>query len=237
MERPGHKWFLGVALILLGMLAINAKATTSDFDGAWRDYRLGGGLVGMMPDEPLLSGAGDLLLAGRWLTASDRRVCLVPPDVAEALGIGENDLGEATVNVLGIELTVIGIFGPDNVDELKDLDGESITPVDFLSLSGERRLQGFQPLTVEQQSDRVHPFAGRIEADISAFKEHPSIAGRRPIAGSQHFQLEYVVTGDRQCARYRGSAVKTHQQPACLKRVRWRPNVYVFVDQFDPANA
>jgi hypothetical protein len=38
MERPGHRWFLGVALILLGLLAVNVKAATSDFDGAWRDY-------------------------------------------------------------------------------------------------------------------------------------------------------------------------------------------------------
>lgn len=38
MERLGHRWFLGVALILLGLLAVKANATTSDFDGAWRDY-------------------------------------------------------------------------------------------------------------------------------------------------------------------------------------------------------
>ena len=38
MENSGHRSILGVALILLGLLAVKAHATTSDFDGAWRDY-------------------------------------------------------------------------------------------------------------------------------------------------------------------------------------------------------
>jgi hypothetical protein len=38
MDRPDRRWFLGIALILLGLLAFNAKAATSDIDGAWRDY-------------------------------------------------------------------------------------------------------------------------------------------------------------------------------------------------------
>lgn len=38
MERPGNRWLLGVALIILGMLAFNAKADAMDFDDAWRNY-------------------------------------------------------------------------------------------------------------------------------------------------------------------------------------------------------
>ncbi len=38
MGRPDHKLYLGVALILLGLLAFNAKAGTTNFDDAWRDY-------------------------------------------------------------------------------------------------------------------------------------------------------------------------------------------------------
>jgi hypothetical protein len=38
MGRSGHRAFLGLALILLGLLAFSARASTTDFDGAWRNY-------------------------------------------------------------------------------------------------------------------------------------------------------------------------------------------------------
>jgi len=38
MERPGNRLLLGVALIVLGLLAFNAKADAMDFDDAWRNY-------------------------------------------------------------------------------------------------------------------------------------------------------------------------------------------------------
>lgn len=38
MERSGYRGFLGIVLILLGLLAFSAKASTSNFDDAWRNY-------------------------------------------------------------------------------------------------------------------------------------------------------------------------------------------------------
>ena len=38
MKSQKQTWIVGVALILLGMFALNAKALERDFDSAWRDY-------------------------------------------------------------------------------------------------------------------------------------------------------------------------------------------------------
>lgn len=38
MERSGHRLLLGVTLILLGLLAFNARAVETNLDDAWRDY-------------------------------------------------------------------------------------------------------------------------------------------------------------------------------------------------------
>jgi len=124
-------------------------------NGRRQSYRLGGGLIGVSVEETLLAERSGVLLAGRWFTPSDGRACVVPRDVADAFGIDSGDLGTARIVVLGVPLTVIGVFDPDKVDALRDLDGEPITPVNFLSASAERRRRGQQPPTVEQQSQQV----------------------------------------------------------------------------------
>lgn len=126
-------------------------------DGQVRVYRLGGGLVGVEPDEPLLKSEPGALAWGRWPRAGERRACVVPLPVAEHLGIDPLDVDaqQATLQVLGVPMSVVGVFDPEKMEEILDLDAEPMTPVNFLSASGERALQGFQPLTVEQQSERV----------------------------------------------------------------------------------
>jgi len=118
-------------------------------------YSLGGGLVGLTVQETLLSERPDILLSGRWFTEADRFACILPKDVADGLDITSDDVGKANIKTLGLELVVIGIFDPEKVDAIHDLNGETITPVDFLSATGERKLQGFKAMTVEQQSARV----------------------------------------------------------------------------------
>lgn len=98
-------------------------------------------LVGMDAMEPQVTEIDNALLAGRWFREGEILACIVPSGMAKVLGITAEDVGKATVKVLGEDLPVIGIFDSAKLKNIKDLDGEPLTPVDYV-LMQERRRQG-----------------------------------------------------------------------------------------------
>jgi hypothetical protein len=92
------------------------------------------GLVGVVPEEPLVTGVDKLLLGekSRWFTAADRYAVIIPSDLAQLVDITPEDVGQARMWMFGSEFTVIGIINSEELNKVKDLDDEKLTPVDFV---------------------------------------------------------------------------------------------------------
>ncbi|MEN6519954.1 MAG: FtsX-like permease family protein [Armatimonadota bacterium] len=60
---------------------------------------------------------------------------ILPTKIAEALDVKPADVGKAKVSFAGINYTVIGIIDSNKFKKVTDLDGESMTPADFILMS------------------------------------------------------------------------------------------------------
>ena len=94
-------------------------------------------LLGLSPEERHFSGINDeTFLRHEWFDRSMPDwpfVCIVPARMRESLRIEDPEVGKAKVSVLGRQLRVVGVFDSDQLFRYEDLDGEEITPVDFVA--------------------------------------------------------------------------------------------------------
>ncbi|HDP36172.1 MAG TPA: FtsX-like permease family protein [Candidatus Hydrogenedentes bacterium] len=88
-------------------------------------------LVGFEPCEASVTGADNTLIAGRWFKEDDELSVILPDHVAINLGMDETDIGRM-IRVFGEKLELIGIADSAAFDDLRDLDGEPLTPVNFV---------------------------------------------------------------------------------------------------------
>jgi hypothetical protein len=119
-------------------------------------------MVGMTPEEALISKPQERLKpGGRWFTETeaDKYSCLVPQEMAEKLNIEPGDVGNVDVWVFGKKLRVLGVVDSDQLKKVEDLDGEQITPVDYLLMS-------------EQQAQRQQMQAGGEEMSEDELREY-----------------------------------------------------------------
>ena len=113
-------------------------------------------VLGVTPQEPQISGLGSKLLAGRWFQPGDKNVCILPTSVAKKLDLGpgssaaQQGLGFGALEVFGSRLPVIGVVEDARLTDVVDLDGESLTPVDFSQLAPEKL-----KLLQEQQAQKL----------------------------------------------------------------------------------
>ena len=90
-------------------------------------------LVGMEPTEATVTDIGSTLTAGRWFSRQDEAALVLPQHIATQLGLGQG--AEAVgrrVRLFGQEIPVIGIFDERRLDSRRDIDGEWLTPVNFV---------------------------------------------------------------------------------------------------------
>ena len=88
-------------------------------------------LLCLEPTEPEVTGVDRALVAGRWFRPGEEEAVVLPLHVAELLGIGPEDLG-CSIRVFGQDLTVVGLFDAKKFDRIMDIDGEPLTPVNFV---------------------------------------------------------------------------------------------------------
>ena len=98
-------------------------------------------MVGLEPEEDAITGIGKCLRAGHWFTPEDTRGAIVPAGMADQLEIDPKELGNVFVYVFGVELPVIGILDSSKMKRLIDLDGEQLTPVDYLLMQEQQAQQ------------------------------------------------------------------------------------------------
>ncbi|MCM8807560.1 MAG: FtsX-like permease family protein [candidate division WOR-3 bacterium] len=92
------------------------------------------GILGLTPYEIEILPLKETIIYGRWFEKEDEDSVLISDKMAKELKINYEDVGKANVNIYGKELKVIGIFDSKKLNEIKDLDDEKITPVDFSTL-------------------------------------------------------------------------------------------------------
>ena len=99
-------------------------------------------MLGLTPEETLVTRPDRFLLpGGRWFRPEDTLVCIIPEAMAAKLGIAREDVGHVYVEVFGTNLKVIGIIDSNRFKKAVDLDGEQITPVDYLLMQEQQAQQ------------------------------------------------------------------------------------------------
>ncbi|MBT7165363.1 MAG: M28 family peptidase [Victivallales bacterium] len=110
------------------------------------------GLLCLQPTEPVVTGVDRALLTGRWFDSDDEKGVILPLHVAEQLGIGKDGIGRQ-VRIFGEELPVLGILDSEIFDGIRDIDGEPLTPVNFVlqqQMQAERAAAAEEADTLEE---------------------------------------------------------------------------------------
>ena len=84
-----------------------------------------------MPQEEELTDGGSTIIAGEFLSSDTPNGCLISEEMAKSLGVDIRDPNQNKIAVFGRYLNVVGVFSSERLDQLKDLDGEPLTPADF----------------------------------------------------------------------------------------------------------
>jgi len=124
------------------------------------------GMLGLDPAERHLTQPQKLLLGNsEWFDPASPmqkahypNVCILPRSMAEgenSLEIGQEDVGTARVLLQGRELVVVGIIDDDRFKQLKDLDGEELTPVDYITQSQNEASAGQKPSYTVTATDQL----------------------------------------------------------------------------------
>lgn len=99
-------------------------------------------MVGLTPEEARVTAPQRYLKrGGRWFGPEDEYACIIPEGMADKLNIDEREVGNVYVSVFGTNLRVIGIMQSSKFKRLVDLDGEPITPVDYLLMQEQQAQQ------------------------------------------------------------------------------------------------
>jgi hypothetical protein len=107
---------------------MRVTSTTSD-----RQYNVRAA-VGLMPQETRVTHPQTALSAGRWFRPGERMAAIIPTAVADMLNISAQDVGKAKLHFSGLDLDLVGIVSTRKMRNVKDLDNEPLTPVDFIQM-------------------------------------------------------------------------------------------------------
>lgn len=90
--------------------------------------------VGLMSGETRVTHPQQALVAGRWFKPGERLAAIVPTAVADMLNLSKADVGKAKLHFSGLDLDLVGILSTRRMRQVKDLDNEPLTPVDFIQM-------------------------------------------------------------------------------------------------------
>jgi hypothetical protein len=134
------------------------------------------GMMGLSHAEPQVSGLADILTAGRWFSAGERRAVLISERLAESLGLDPLRPEGQSVSLWGMDFAVTGVFSGRRLQERLDLDGEPLTPVTFpREASAELSEEEVESL---ESGDDVREFQTRYQhtsADSTVIVPYPTL--------------------------------------------------------------
>jgi hypothetical protein len=116
-------------------------------------------VTGLGAAEPEVTGLDRILVAGRWFEPGERRVVLIPSELASRLDFDPAGPEPGYLDLWGMRLQIIGVFSEKLLQQYPDLDGEIITPAIFPSESV-MELSDVEQEALESGED-VRTFQGR----------------------------------------------------------------------------
>ncbi len=125
-------------------------------------------IAGFEAAEADLTGIDQCITVGRWMAEGERNVVIVPREVADTLGLTDEDVRTERVRVrhAGQNLTVIGILDARKADAIRGLNNESIAPVDYLASGSEGGNVG-GTLDIESDVGMERPFEHMSFRDVA----------------------------------------------------------------------
>jgi len=93
------------------------------------------GFIGMSADEAKVTGIDRTLIEGIWFGPLDRYAIILTKSLVSSLTeeLGRTIKPGSTINIWGMDMLVKGIAEDDMMRSIIDLDGERLTPVDYLA--------------------------------------------------------------------------------------------------------
>jgi len=137
--------------------------------------------------EPEFTGVTNALLAGRWFSSPDERGIILSEHIASQLGYSVKDIGRSLL-LFGERLPLTGIIDSEAFDKLTDLDGEPLTPVNFV-LQQQRMAQ----MTVNDEFEQADTLQEYIHYSVDKTAILPFEYGRQFGAATRSVA---VKTGD-----------------------------------------
>jgi hypothetical protein len=122
------------------------------------------GIVGLSPQESKVTRIQTCLSEGRWFHEGEQKVAVVPEEMAKLLGITKADVGHARVRLFGEQFLVVGMINSERMADLDDLDGENLTPADFVLTDSNVFLQ------MAQQEKREKSGLEETDVEIMEFE-------------------------------------------------------------------
>ena len=116
-------------------------------------------LLGLTAAEQRVTRAQEALVAGRWLNDAAPEA-LLPVSMVKALGATPQSILGTAIECFGKTLRVVGVFSVEKMREITDLDGEAITPVDYVLMAQRRREEG--PPDPEELEEYIHLAADTV---------------------------------------------------------------------------
>ncbi|MBI5831191.1 MAG: M28 family peptidase [Armatimonadetes bacterium] len=129
----GRSWFYTSELGEQSFVSITSNKSNAGYDAK--------ALCGLTPEESKVTQIDKALKHGRWFTKADVYSCVLPEGIADAFNLDEKDIGTTKIRINGVEFQLVGIFDNARLKQIDDLDGEMITPVDFIMM---QQMQGQQ---------------------------------------------------------------------------------------------
>ena len=127
----GRAWFFSDYSGRLSQIDLSVSRKPGDDDAPTRNFTAVA-LLCMEHTEPAATGIDKALLpGGRWFNGEDDLGVILPAHVARSLGLGPEDVG-AHILLFGRELPLLGLIDSGKMDAIRDIDGEPITPVNFV---------------------------------------------------------------------------------------------------------
>jgi hypothetical protein len=163
------------------------------------------GFVGMEPEEDQVTGIFRKTgIAGRWFNDEDILSLVIPRSAAAALGISlssvTGDFETAPiVRLEGLSYAVIGVVDDEGLRQLKDLDGEQLTSVDWTLASQARTGRETDPSKASSNLQERETFVHFVPAQSmfmplrSVYGGLVSVAIKTPSGEAAHHLADRVL--------------------------------------------
>lgn len=131
----------------------------------------------------------------RWFEKDDEKSCFLPRTLADGVLLTDDDVkaGTAVVAMGGKDYTVLGIYDDGKVDAVLDLDGDSLMPIDLLSLRSPAVYSAGE-VSSSQGEDEIPQNTPRLSARkvvITPRENMPAGAARMPSIAIKLKNLDY----------------------------------------------